>query len=272
MALPEVSVVTRAYAAGRHGQIHYRRAGPDEAVRPVLLLHVMPISGYVYEPFMGEMGRERTTVAPDLPGYGMSDRPSTQPEIADYAAAMLEFAAGLGWEAFDVIGYHTGGAIAVDMARLRPERVRRIVMISAPITWRGEELAAKRAAYVPKTTFEHADALPGIWRMLCEDKRWGMEPEARRWNMFLERARHLDVPSWGHRAMDNYHLPDILPAIETPVLVLNPEDDVWKVTPRVAPYLRNGRVLDLPGWSLGFLTAKAAETAAIVCDFLDGPG
>jgi hypothetical protein len=97
-----------------------------------------------------------------------------------------------------------------------------------------------------------------------------MEPAARRWNIFLDRARNLDMPSWGHRAVYRYALQDVLPTIDAPILILNPEDDLWTMTPRAAPSLKNGRVRDLPGWTTGFMTAKAAETAVIVRDFLDG--
>lgn len=57
--------------------------------------------------------------------------------------------------------------------------------------------------------------------------------------------------------------------VNHPVLILNPEDDLWDYTPRAAPLLKNGRVHDLPGWTHGFLDARTSETATLVREFLD---
>jgi pimeloyl-ACP methyl ester carboxylesterase len=261
--------VVRGYGAGRFGQIHYRRTGPVDPCKPILLLHQSPMSGYNFEPFMVELGRDRTVIAPDTPGFGLSDPPAAPPDMQGYAEAMFDFAAGLGLTGFDVLGYHTGGVIAVEMARLRPDIVRKIIMIGAPLLW-PDEAKERLDLPSPKPAGERAAELAAEWGVLSSGV-WRMEPAARRWNIFLDRARNLDMPSWGHRAVYRYSLQDVLPEIDTPILILNPEDDLWTMTPRAAPFLKNGRVHDLPGWCTGFLTAKAAETASIVRDFLDGP-
>ncbi len=56
------SKITRAYGPGPHGQIHYRRSGPDGTRSPLLLLHPCPGSGYLFDNFMAEMGRDRTVI------------------------------------------------------------------------------------------------------------------------------------------------------------------------------------------------------------------
>ena len=124
-------MIRRAYADGPYGQIHYRRAGPEGARSPLLLLHSCPGSGYLFEAFMEEMGRDRTVIAPDLPGFGASDAPPAAPGIAGYAGAILDLEAALGLGVFDIMGYHAGGVVAVEMARQQPAAVRKIVMIGA---------------------------------------------------------------------------------------------------------------------------------------------
>ncbi len=260
--------VTRGYGAARFGQIHYRRTGPGALLRPILLLHQSPMCGYNFEPFMVALGRDRTVIAPDTPGFGMSDPPPTPQTMEGYAGAMLEFAANLGLGTFDVLGYHTGGVMAVEMARQRPDLVRKLVMIAAPLLW-PEEARARLGHPSPKPPEERVAELAAEWENLSNGV-WRMEPAARRWNIFLDRARNLDMPSWGHRAVFSYSLPDVLPRLDTPILILNPEDDLWSMTPRAAPFLKNGRIHDLPGWTTGFLTVKAAETAVLVRDFIDG--
>jgi pimeloyl-ACP methyl ester carboxylesterase len=265
------ATVRRSYAMGRFGQIHLRRAGPAGGTSPLLLLHPSPLSGYVFDTFMAEMGRDRTVVAPDTPGFGMSDPPHDPPEIADYAAEMLNLVAALGFGLVDVMGYHTGALTAVEMARQQPPVVRKVVMISATV-FTPEELAQFRKLYTPQSVDEKIGAASAGWPTF-RDSFWPMGTDiARKANIYLEGRRNLDVSPWGHRAAFNYDLKTALPQLAQPVLVLNPQDDLWEYTGRAAPLLKNGRVHDLPGWNHGFLDAKTAEVAALVRGFLDGTG
>lgn len=124
--------VHRAYAWGQDGQIHYRRSGPEGARSPLLLLHAAQASSAVFDGVMSEMGRERSVIAPDLPGAGMSDPLSGHGSISDQAVALLEMVAELGLGMVDVLGAGNGGSIAIEMARQQPEVVRKIILISAP--------------------------------------------------------------------------------------------------------------------------------------------
>jgi pimeloyl-ACP methyl ester carboxylesterase len=124
--------VHRAYVWGRDGQIHYRRSGPEGARSPLLLLHAAESSGAPFEAFMSEMGRERSVIAPDRPGAGMSDPLRDGGDAAAQAMAMLEIVAELGLGMVDVIGIKDGGVIAVEMARQQPEVVRKIILVATP--------------------------------------------------------------------------------------------------------------------------------------------
>ena len=76
----------------------------------------------------------RRVMAMDTPGYGRSDPPpEPQPmiELAGTAADALD-ALGYGANgqgAVDVIGYHTGTFIASELAVIRPDLVRRLVLV-----------------------------------------------------------------------------------------------------------------------------------------------
>jgi pimeloyl-ACP methyl ester carboxylesterase len=261
--------IARAYAMGPYGQIHYRRSGPTGARSPLLLLHPFPSSGYVFEEFMAEMGHDRSVIAPDLPGFGMTDRPRMPPTIAHYAAAMLELVAEMGLGIADVMGYHTGGMVAAEMAHQQPNVVRKIVMISAPI-FTDDELKQARSRPAAFSPDDRAAGMGQGWLSFKNDF-WRMgNGDERTWNLYLEGQRNPDSSAWGHQAMLAYNLAAVLPGIPQPVLVLNPDDDLKGYTPRVKPLLKNGRVHDLPGWTHGFLDSKTGETAAIVRGFLDG--
>lgn len=262
------SRIRRGYADGRFGQIHYRVAGSHGVRSPLLLLHPSPLSGYVFENLMGEMGRDRYVVAPDTPGFGQSDPPPSPPEIQDYAATMLDFIAGLGLGVVDVMGYHTGSLTAVEMAQQASSVVRKIVMISAT-TFTPEETARFKAQYTPKPIADRVAQISPGWKTFRESF-WKMEPsDHRALNIYLQGRFNPDWSPWGHRAAFNYDVASALKRTPNPILVLNPEDDLWDYTPRARDSLVNGRVHDLPGWTHGFLDAKTSDVARLLRDFLD---
>jgi pimeloyl-ACP methyl ester carboxylesterase len=261
----------RAYADGPYGQIHYRFAGVNSGKPPLLCLHPSPLSGIVYENWIVEMGRDRYAMAADTPGYGGSDAPPAKPEIADYAAAMVRFLDSNNLGVVDLMGYHTGSLISVEIARQYPDRVRRVVMISAPLP--DEKANAEYAKFIndPPQTFDELlsstlQRIRTIGRGLFRDVS-----DDRYWDITLERMRRFRTSNWGFRAAFNYDLSKTLPLVNQPILVLNPQDDLWDQTPKAKQYLKNGHIHDLPGWTHGHLDAHTQEMAAIVREFLDRP-
>jgi pimeloyl-ACP methyl ester carboxylesterase len=120
------SPVTRHFATvpdGRFGprQVHYRRAGQGPCV---MLFHQSPMSSRDVLPMVGRLADRFTCIAPDTPGYGLSD-PFGPPEVTmdDVADAMVEFADALGIGRFAAYGFHTGAMIAVAVGQRHPERV-----------------------------------------------------------------------------------------------------------------------------------------------------
>ena len=134
--------VSRHYATVESLQLHYRQAGSGKpsAARPVVALHQSPNSSQVYVEFLAVLGADRRVIAPDTPGFGGSDRPLQKPTIEDYAGFMEGFARKLNLPAVDVIGYHTGGAIAIEWARRHPDRIAHLKQVGVPAFTR-EEIA-----------------------------------------------------------------------------------------------------------------------------------
>jgi pimeloyl-ACP methyl ester carboxylesterase len=261
--------VTQHYVDGRFGQIHYRHAAPaGPGTRPPLLLfHMSPYSSAIYQNFLAVMGEQRLTIAVDTPGFGNSDAPPAPPTIQDYAGAMGDLLDALKLRDVDVMGYHTGSKIALELTIQRPRQVRKVVMISAAI-WTDEELKEHRAQFAKTEIAEDGAHLVKWWRAL---NRWSMKGRtlAQKAETFHARVMRPEISWWGHNAAFDYKTADALAKVDQPVLILNPEDDIWDFTPRAKQYLRNGRIHDLPGWSHGFLDIKTRETAAIVAEFLD---
>ncbi len=260
----------RAYAQGPYGQIHYRRSGPSGARSPLLLLHPFPSSSYVFEDFMAEMGLDRSVIAPDMPGYGMTDPPRLPPTLTHYATTMLELVTELGLGIVDVLGYHAGAAVAVEMAHQQPDVIRKIIMISAPV-FSADERASFRSRPMKMGADDRAAGIGDAWPQF-KNEFWRMGTDAERtWNLYLEGQRNPETSSLGPEAMFAYDLAHMLPTIKQPILVLNPDDELKSYTIRAEILLKNnGRVHALPGWTHGFLDSKTTETAALVRGFLDG--
>ena len=263
--------IKRAYADALNGQIHYRQAGPEGARSPLLLLHPSPSSSFVFEPLMTELGHDRLVIAPDLPGHGMSYIPTTAPDISEYATAMLALEATLGLGLFDVLGYHTGGLIAAEMARQQPAAVRKVITVSALIFTDEERARLKDGlkSMQGRGIDERANGFGAQWANF-KTNFWRMgKDDARTWNLYLEAQRNTETSTWGQQAASDYDLAAVLPTLAQPVLVLNPEDELRVHTGRAASLIKNGRLQDLPGWTHGFVDSEVAETARIVRAFLD---
>ena len=261
--------VTRAFGTYQHGQMHYRICRPGAPSRPALVcLHMSPSSGRIYQQLLSAMGTDRIAIAPDTPGFGETDVPPAPLEIADFAHANFGLLEQLGIDTpVDVLGYHTGSLTSVEMARQRPTQVRRIVLVSAPI-FTAQELDEFRTLYGKEEPSEDGAHLLSLWQAI---RHWRDRNQSIELSMehFAEHLRGGANAWWGHRAAFNYVLGDVLPAIEQPTLVLNPEDDLHEHTLRSAELLKNGRIHELPGWSHGFIELYADDVAATLREFLD---
>ena len=119
-------VPRRGYADGPFGQIHYRDTGGGA---PLILLHQAPQTSRqfsnVYEPLHR---RGIRAIGVDLPGFGESDPAPFVPTIEDWAAAVPAVLDHLGLAQADVLGHHTGGMVATEVALQFPSRVRRLIV------------------------------------------------------------------------------------------------------------------------------------------------
>src|SRR5229473_3466955 len=111
-------------------RIHYQEAG-DENAPPIILIHGFISSNLVWnEVFLPLASAGFRVIAPDLPGYGYSDKPSDgQYTIDAQAHAVLRLMDQLGIEKATIVGASYGGAIAATMALDNPERVERLILV-----------------------------------------------------------------------------------------------------------------------------------------------
>lgn len=229
--------VHRAYADVAHGQMHYAACGSaDGAATPIVLLHQTPRSWREYAAVLPLLGARRRAIAIDTAGFGDSD-PVPAPGIEAWAVAALQLLDAIGVGRAHVVGHHTGGVIAVELAARAPERIASLVLSSTPYT--SEAFRRARAgspaidAVVPSNDGSH---LAALWQ-----KRQPFYPRGRPelLQAFVADALKArgDLEA-GHRAVASYRMEDRIDAVRAPVLVLHATDD-----PFAAPHLAEWRHL-----------------------------
>ena len=262
--------IARNYVDGLYGQMHLRMARPAIAGKTALMcIHMSPMTGRIFEPLMRTLGEDRLVLAFDTPGFGMSDAPDAPPSIDDYARALLTGLDALGIdEPVDIMGYHTGSMIAVALARIAPDRIRRLLMVSAPI-FPEDERVAFRSHYGPRVPQADGSHLARRWKnFFYHYHRPGVTIEAVE-DAFSDALLGGAIEWWGHRAAFDYDLADNLAEVGHPILILNTGDDLDQQTRRAQGLAAKSTILEVPGWGHGFLGQHTADVAGLSRAFLD---
>jgi pimeloyl-ACP methyl ester carboxylesterase len=71
--------------------------------------------------------------APDLKGFGDSDKPKDGYTIADFSKLVADFFDVLGIDKAILVGHSMGGKIALDFAEQHPDRVDKLVLVGTPV-------------------------------------------------------------------------------------------------------------------------------------------
>ena len=256
----------RSYVDGPHGQMHLRTCG-DPGDPPVMLLHMSPKSSRSFEAVMPELAAAgRFVAAPDYPGYGESD-PVPEGEavtVEAYAESCWAVADALGLGPLDLAGHHTGSKVATEMAYQRHGAVRRLVLISAAVLT-PEEQAGYAASYQPIPLDEAGTRFRRMWDLIVQHRGPGMTLEMMA-EALAENLRGGERYEDGHHAAFAYNrvFAERARALPHPVLVLNPKDDLWAITPRAAELFADVRVEDHPEWGHGFLSAYPEDAARAI--------
>lgn len=111
------------------GDIAYLRSGQGP---PLVLLHGIPSSSYLWRDVIGPLSATFEVLAPDLLGYGDSDkRLDVDLSIAAQARYIVAFMETLGVHQAAVAGHDIGGGVAQLMAVDEPQRVARLILIDS---------------------------------------------------------------------------------------------------------------------------------------------
>lgn len=106
-------------------RLHYVIGGIGE---PVVLLHGWPQTWYEWHKMMPALASRYTVIAPDMRGFGDSEKPASGYEKTNVAEDIYQLVQQLGFQQVNLIGHDIGGMVAYAFAAQHPEAVRHLVL------------------------------------------------------------------------------------------------------------------------------------------------
>ena len=242
---------SKRFAAGAF-MVHARVPRETSAVRPtVVLVHGLGMSSLYMEPLAQRLAAHFDVYAPDLPGFGLSEKPAavlSVPQLADALADFLD-AAGLARPHF--IGNSLGCEILVDLAFRHPHRVERLVLQGPTPDPHHRSILAKLILFSATIIFE----------------RWSIIGVAVRDYVRCGLRRYVKT-FW---RMIDYEMRGKLPRIDAPALVVRGTRDLIiteAAAQEVADLLANGELVIVKGAAHGMNYSHPDAFAAAILAFL----
>jgi len=232
-------------------RIHYVDEGPKDAP-PILLMHGEPSWSYLYRkmiPLLVESGYR--TIAPDLVGFGKSDKPSKMKDYSyqKHTDTMVEFVKQLNLQNITLFCQDWGGLIGFRVVGEDPDRFARIVAANT-----GFPSAKGLRAKIGYSLFKLQIRRLGT----VTQKQLQENPNFMRWVAFSQTVPELPIGDIVQFSTVTNLSPEVVKAYDAPF-----PDESYKAGARIFPYLvpsqlsANKKVWDnvLKKWKKPFLTA-----------------
>ena len=142
MAKMEADIKSNYIKAGEINT-HYLVAGEGPAI---ILLHGGGNDWREWKLNIGPLSECYSVYVPDLPGFGVSDKPKADYTVIYFVSFLSHFAEALGLEQFSLVGNSLGGGIALGFALEFPNKVEKLVVVDSLCLGRGIRFLARLAA------------------------------------------------------------------------------------------------------------------------------
>lgn len=110
-------------------RVHHTHGGRGT---PVLFIHGLGSSGYLEWRFNLEPTAACHRIyAPDLPGFGRSEKPRARYGIGYFTRFIERYMEGRGLRSAAVVGASLGGRVALELALKHPQRVSKLVLVNS---------------------------------------------------------------------------------------------------------------------------------------------
>lgn len=218
---------------------------------PVVLVHGLGMSSRYMIPLARHLAPEFRVYAPDLPGFGLSDKPAHALAVPELADALSGFMDSVGLRRAAYVGNSLGCEILVEFARRHPERVEALVL-QGPTPDPDVRSAAQQVVLFLVTALFERRSL--AWVALSDYLRGGA-------CRYIRTFRHMTA----------YRIKDKLPGIRAPTLVVWGSRDY--ITPRwsveqMARLVPHGRLIVVPGAAHGMNYSHPRQLLDAILPFL----
>ena len=262
-------------------RVHY----VDEGDGPtVLFVHGLPTWSFVWRHLIAGLRDRHRCVAPDLPGFGLSDKPAGdayRPE--DQARRLAVFVDALRLKDWALVVHDFGGPIGLSLPVERPDAVRRLVLFN---TWMWSLAGDRRISGVARLLssplgrllYERAGfSVNVLWRHAVRDARYTRavhrqyaaplaEPTARHATWIYAREL-LGSSAWYEALWARRDRLARIPAL----LVWGARDPAFaKYLPRWRSLFYRAEVLEVADAGHAPQETRGPEIVPVVARFLDG--
>ena len=122
--------ITSNYIDVYGAKMHYLKVGSGD---PILFIHGMPTSSYLWRNILPGCSKNGTCYAPDLIGMGISDKPDIAYTIDDHIKYISGFIKKLGLKNITLVLHAWGSIIGFEYARLHPENIKAVAFYESHI-------------------------------------------------------------------------------------------------------------------------------------------
>jgi 2-hydroxy-6-oxonona-2,4-dienedioate hydrolase len=223
-----------------------------EVSPPVILVHGLVVSGRYMLPTLRHLALSCKVYAPDLPGFGRSEKPPRVLDVAALSDALARWMGAVGLGSAALVGNSLGCQIVADLAARHPELVEWIVLQGPTMDPRARSVPQQIARFLLDAPREPSSLLPIQLRdYLAAGPR-------RAWRTFVY-------------ALEN-RIEDNLPRVEMPALVVRGSRDPicpQRWAEEAAGLLPRGRLVVVPGAAHTLNFAQPAEFADLIREFFE---
>ena len=156
--------------------IHFQDRGSGPAL---VLLHGLGSSGLDWEYQYPHFEEHFRIIAPDLRGFGQSDKPDGPYFVARQAADVVALLDHLGISEVALLGFSMGGAIAFELAASHPQLVRQLIIVNSSTSFVTDHWRKQLEVFVRKSVIRLL-GVPQLAKLIAR--------------MGLTRSRHICTP------------------------------------------------------------------------------
>ncbi len=257
--------ITKGYANGPFGQLHYEEAG--EGV-PVILLHQMVQSAVQFRPALPILAQKGVrAVAVDLPGYGMSDTPDHAPSMDEYASIIPAMLKHMELDKVVVCGHHTGASAACAVAHRYPSSVSKLILHGVPFYTKEEMAVRASGSHGTKSIAADGSHLQELWEMWFKAGKGEASSDVTHWSV-INYFMAGDTEWHGHSAVYGHDIWSAVESVQAPTLLISNTGDMLNPQDRRLSEVRpDFEYREIVGGTFQYVYDDAETWASFVAEF-----